>query len=109
MQKITMTEQEFNRAVRDTLQQVEQAVETCGANIDFENSGDILTLEFGDGSRIILNRQGAARQLWVAARAGGFHYGWRDGRWLNDQSGAELFDELSRLVSEQSGDTIRLA
>lgn len=104
-----MTEPEFNRAVHDTLQQIEQAVEDTGADIDFENSGDILTLEFDNGSRIILNRQGAAHQLWMAARAGGFHYDWRDGRWINDQNGAELFDELSRLISEQAGCAIRLA
>lgn len=104
-----MTEPEFNRAVHDTLQQIEQAVEDTGADIDFENSGDILTLEFGNGSKIILNRQGAAHQLWVAARAGGFHYNWHDGRWINDQNGAELFDELSRLISEQAGSAIRLA
>jgi CyaY protein len=104
-----MSDQEFNRAVRETLARIENAVEESGEDIDFENSGEILTLTFGNGSKIILNRQGAARQLWVAARRGGFHYDWRDGRWLNDQTGAELFDELSRLIGEQAGTAIRLA
>lgn len=103
-----MNEQEFNRAVTNTLLQVEQAVEASGADIDFENSGDILTLGFANGSKIILNRQGAAQQLWVAARAGGFHYDWRDGRWRNDQTSADLLDELSRLISDQAGTAVRL-
>jgi len=104
-----MSEAEFNRRVEETLRHIEQAVEDSGTDIDFENSGDILTLSFDNGTKIILNRQGAAQQLWVAARGGGFHYDWRDGRWVNDQSGAELIEELNRLISEQAGTPVRLS
>jgi CyaY protein len=105
-----MNEAEFQRAATATLNRIEQAVESCGADIEFENAGEILELEFANRSKIIINKQAAAKQIWVAARSGGFHYSYDAGtqQWRNDQSGAELFDELSRLLSEQAGARIAL-
>jgi CyaY protein len=105
-----MNDADYQAAVSATLQQIEQAVETCGTDIDFENTGNILTLEFANGSKIILNKQGAVKQLWVAAKSGGYHYNY-DGatrQWRNDQTGQELFGELARLVSEQTGEPVTL-
>ena len=105
-----MNETEFENAVAATLTRIEQAIEASGANIDFENAGEILELEFSNRSKIIINKQGAAKQIWVAAKSGGFHYSYDGGakQWRNDQSGAELFSELTRLVSEQSGEIVKL-
>ena len=105
-----MNDADYQLAVTHTLRQIEAAVENCGAEIDFELAGEILTLDFVNGSKIIVNKQGAVQQLWVAAKSGGFHYNW-DGaarKWRNDQSGAELFVELTRLVSEQAGESVLL-
>ena len=106
-----MNEAEFHKLAAVTLGRIEQAVETCGADIDFENAGEILQLEFANRSKIIINKQGAASQIWIAAKSGGFHYSYDAStqQWRNDQSGAELFSELSRLVSEQAGTSVLLA
>lgn len=103
-----MNESEFDKRATDTLLQIEQAIEESGADIDFEAAGGILTLEFGNGSKIIINKQSAARQIWVAAKSGGFHYGFENSRWINDQGGGELMSELSRLIREQSGEDVTL-
>lgn len=105
-----MNETEFENAVRTTLDRIEQAIESSGADIEFENAGEILELEFANRSKIIINKQGAAKQIWVAAKSGGFHYSYDDQTraWRNDQSGAELFSELTRLVSEQAGEKVKL-
>lgn len=103
-----MNESEFDKKATDTLLRIEQAVEESGADIDFEAAGGILTLEFGNGSKIIINKQGAAKQIWVAAKSGGFHYDYVNGQWINDQGGGELMSELSRLVREQSGEDVDL-
>jgi CyaY protein len=105
-----MNEAEFHKRAAVTLDRIEQAVENCGADIDFENAGEILELEFVNRSKIIINKQSAASQIWVAARSGGYHYSYDAGaqQWRNDQNGAELFDELSRLISEQAGTRIAL-
>jgi CyaY protein len=105
-----MNEAEFHQLAAVTLSRIEQAVETCGADIDFENAGEILELEFANRSKIIINKQSAASQIWVAAKSGGFHYSYDADtqQWRNDQSGAELLDELSRLMSEQAATRIAL-
>jgi len=105
-----MDEAEFQRIATITLNRIEEAVEASGADIEFENAGEILELEFANRTKIIVNKQGAARQIWVAAKSGGFHYTYdADTRqWRNDQSGVELFNELSRLVSDQSGVSVHL-
>lgn len=104
----TMNESEFDKKATDTLLRIEQGIEESGADIDYEGTGGILTLEFENGSKIIINKQGAAKQIWVAAKSGGYHYGFVDGRWINDQGGGELMDELSRFIREQSGQEIDL-
>jgi CyaY protein len=103
-----MNESEFNKKATDTLLRIEQGIEESGADIDFEAAGGILTLEFANGTKIIVNKQGAARQIWVAAKSGGYHYGFVDGRWINDQGGGELMSELSRFIREQSDEEVNL-
>jgi len=105
-----MDEQQFEARATHTLQQIEHALERCGVDVDFELSeGGVLELEFDNGSKIIVNRHGAARELWVAARAGGFHFRWDGAAWRGTRDGMELFAVLSRLVSEQSGTPVLLA
>jgi CyaY protein len=104
-----MTESEFTERADAALTRLEAALEASGADIDFElKDGGILELEFDNGTRIIVNRHGAAREIWVAAKSGGFHYRWDGTRWVNTRDGEELFAALSRLVSEQSGEDVAL-
>lgn len=103
-----MTPTEFNQRVEATLAQIEHSIETSGAEIDFETTAGILELEFANGSKIIINRQSASQELWVAARSGGFHYVWKGDAWRNTRDGSELFASLSRYASEQAGETLEL-
>jgi CyaY protein len=104
-----MNETDFEAQAGITLAALEGALENCGEDLDFElKAGGILELEFEDGSKIIVNRHGAAREIWVAARSGGFHYRWDGKAWRDTRNGAELFAALSGLVSEQLGRGVRL-
>jgi len=69
--------------------------------VDLESG--ILTLTCGDGSRIIVNRQTPNREIWVAARSGGFHFTHREGAWRDTRSGEELFASLARAIASQAG------
>ena len=105
-----MDDSEFNTLADQTLSRIDAALEACTADIDFElAAGGVLEIEFSDGSKIIVNRHGVAREIWVAARAGGFHFR-RDGEvWRDTRDGAELMEKLSRLASQQAGEAIVLA
>jgi CyaY protein len=97
-----MTEIEFNRAVAATLAHIEQALED--ADLDFETPADgIVEIEFDDGSKIIINRHGVAREIWVAARSGGFHFKPSDGGWVDTKDGEQLYDKLAALIASQGG------
>lgn len=109
---MALTEHEFNRVANETIERIEQALDVSGVDeVDYETVADILTLEFPSGTKIIINKQGAAKQLWVAARAGGFHYDYdaEKKHWRNDQGGGELFAELSALITQQAGLPVRLS
>ncbi|MDP3420391.1 MAG: iron donor protein CyaY, partial [Thiobacillus sp.] len=66
MTEIESSEAAFNQAAATTLARIEQVLED--ADLDFETPADgIIEVEFDDGSKIIINRHGVARELWVAA------------------------------------------
>jgi len=77
-------------------------------DIDVQRTGGLLELTFPNGSKIVLNTQPPLHELWMAARAGGYHYKFVDGRWL-DREGREFFDALSACASEQAGVRVEFA
>lgn len=104
-----LSESEFERAAAAALAALEAAVERCEADIDVQAKGDgVLELEFRNGSRIIINRHGAAREIWVAAKSGGFHFRWDGEAWVDTRSGEALATLVARLASEQSGEQVVL-
>jgi len=105
-----MDESDFDRLADEAIAAIEEAIDSSGADIDYDTAGGILTLEFGDGSRIIVNKQAPLSQLWVAARSGGYHFDYdADGDcWRLQGKQDELFACLSRWCSEQAGEEISL-
>jgi CyaY protein len=73
------------------------------ADIDNQRTGGMITLSFANRSQIIINLQKPLQEIWMAARAGGFHYKFNNGLWLDTKSGDEFFATLTRYASEQSG------
>lgn len=109
-----MEEREFNALADKMLTQIEQLLEGCEADIDFElKDGGVLeiTCESSQGgdSKIIINRHTAAREIWVAARSGGFHFRHDDGHWVGTRDGENLLAAVSRCLTEQTGEEVRLA
>lgn len=101
-------ENEFNQKVDDTLTVIEEAVENCDADLDWDLAGGILTIECTNGTQVIVNRQGPTQQIWVAARSGGFHFDFDADKDLWLQNDLELFALLNQALSEQTGETIKL-
>lgn len=103
-----MTETEFNQLVDATFLKIEAALDASAAGLDYETAGGILSLEFKDGSKIIVNRQGPTQEIWVAAKSGGYHYRWDGAAWRNTRDGSELFESLSAYASQQAGEEISI-
>ena len=114
MTRAAMTDSEFERLASETMAGIEAAVEAAagaaGLDVDLQmKPGGVLELEFENGTKMIINRQSAARELWVAAKSGGFHFLYDGHRWVDTRDGGELFAALSRLVGAQSGGAVILA
>ena len=82
---------------------LDAALETSDADVDWSLNDGILEIDCGGGSKLIINRHVGNRELWVAAKSGGFHYRPQDGRWVDTRSGDELGATLARLVKAQAG------
>ena len=107
-----MNESEFQEIADQSIEDIQDAIDDSGADIDYDEIGGVLTLEFEDGSKIIFSKQGAMNQLWMAARSGGFHFDYDAAaeHWVCDSGdNEEMYAMLSRLSSEQSGEEIILS
>ena len=78
-------------------------------DIDTHRTGGLLELVFPDDSRIVVNTQPPLQELWLAARAGGYHYRHVQGRWLDTRDGSEFFGALSHHASSQGATNLRFA
>jgi CyaY protein len=97
-----MNESDFHRAVDAVLARIEAAVEAHD-DLEADLESGILTITCPDKSRVIINRQTPSREIWVAARSGGFHFASREGAWRDTRSGDELFASLARILGSQAG------
>jgi CyaY protein len=104
-----MTDSEFEELTGVTLERIEQALENSGVDADLQSkAAGVLEIEFDNGTKMVVNRHAAARELWVAAKSGGFHYRWDGSVWRDTRDGGELFSALSKLISAQSGQGVVL-
>ena len=104
-----MNESEFIDLAEETIEAIQDAIEESGADIDYDEINGVLTLEFENGSQIIFSKQAPAKQLWMAAKAGGFHFDYDEAteQWLCDSGDKEnLKGMLNRLASEQAGEPV---
>jgi len=106
-----MNESEFVDLAEETIEAIQEAIEESGADIDYDEINGVLTLEFENCSQIIFSKQTPAKQLWMAAKAGGFHFDYDEGvqQWICDSGDKEnLHTMLNRFSSEQSGESIQI-
>lgn len=104
-----MTESEFLALVEATLDRIEATLDENDVPVDWSRSGNVLTLEFDGGGRMVINSQSAMQELWVAARAGGFHFRHDGTFWRDTKDGSELYAHLAALMSREAGQIVRFA
>jgi CyaY protein len=102
-----MTDLEYLDRAEALLARVEASCdrinETTDADIDNQRVGGMVTLTFPDHSQIVVNLQKPLQEVWLAARAGGFHYKWDGQAWRDTKGSGEFLAELGRQASQQAG------
>ena len=107
-----MTDAEYIARTNAVLASVEACIDAWlqddVIDIDAHRTGGLLEMRFPNGSMVVLNTQPPLHELWMAARAGGFHFKHVGGLWL-DRDGHEFFDTLSASASAQAGVALKFA
>ncbi|MBF9001959.1 iron donor protein CyaY [Vibrio nitrifigilis] len=101
-----MNETEFHQLVDAQLETLEEMIDNSGADIDYENVGNVLTLEFEDRSQVIINRQEPMKEIWLASRAGGFHFRYDGNNWLCTKTGIEFITMVKTECEKHAGEHI---
>lgn len=105
-----MDEREFNDLSEQIFVRIERGLEANDEALDCERlAGGNLEIACPDDSVVIVSRHVVNREIWVAARAGGFHFRLQDGVWSDTRDGAELLQKLSGLLTQQAGETVHLS
>lgn len=105
-----MTDLEYLNHADALLLAIEQSCDRINdetdADLDAQRVGGMVTIVFENQSQIIVNQQKPLHEIWLAAKAGGFHFKWHDGQWVDTKGMGEFFTLLSRFASEQSGKSL---
>ena len=106
------SDSDFIAAADATLDAIGRALDAALArsdvDVDWNINDGILEIESDDGGKLIVNRHVPNREIWVAARAGGYHFRAEQGQWRDTRGGDELGAALARLIKQQTGLDVEL-
>lgn len=105
-----MTDLEYQNLAERALKAIELACDRINdeteADIDNQRTGGMITLTFSNRSQIIINLQKPLQEIWMAAKAGGFHYKFNGTHWIDTKDSSEFFATLSGNASAQAGQSL---
>ncbi len=100
-----MADPDYNQQIEDTLQRLEYALDEVDDDLDYTTAGGVLTVTFSNGSTMVFSRQPPVKQLWFAARSGGYHYEYDPalGDWRDTRSGEAIRPFVVAQIRGQAG------
>jgi CyaY protein len=102
-----MTDPEYMDRAEALLRQVEAGCdrinEETDADVDSQRVGGMITITFRNGTQIVVNLQKPLHEVWLAAKAGGYHYKFDGTRWMDTKGQGEFFENLDRQATQQAG------
>lgn len=72
------------------------------SDIDYETHGNVITIAFPNGSKIIVNTQEPLFQIWLATRKQGYHFDYVNNQWICNRSDQTFNDIFAQAVDEQA-------
>lgn len=74
---------EFHQQIEQVWDHIEEQCDEQDVDVDFERQGSVFTMTFGNRTQIVINKQEAMLELWLASRLGGLHFAYQNGDWIN--------------------------
>ena len=107
-----LTETAYDALAAPELQRLIKSLDALtNDSVEAELASDILTIEFSDGTRYVLNSHRAARQIWLSAERSAWHFDYvpSSKTWIASKSGDELWSTLTRLLSTKLRTPVELS
>ncbi|MBQ9579052.1 MAG: iron donor protein CyaY [Ottowia sp.] len=105
-----MTDAEYLERAEALLRHIEaqcDEINDAGSvDIDSARAGGVITLTFAGGAQIVVNLQKPLHEVWLASRAGGWHYRWTDGAWCDTRTGEHFHTRLTQEASACAGQPV---
>jgi CyaY protein len=104
-----MTTQEYLHLADTCLARVTKWLEDFDPDeVDYSTTDGMVSIEFPDRARFVLNRQSGNYQMWFAAGVRAWHYTWDGERqaWADDRDGHDLYERVSEVVAEKLGRSV---
>lgn len=109
----SMTDSDYHARADDLLRrlevQMDDWLQADVIDIDAQRTGGLLELCFPNGSKIVINKQPPLHEIWLASRAGGFHFGWDGATWRDSKSGEAFEAVFGAQASGQAGRVLALS
>ena len=101
---------DFEKKADEALGSLRAALDDLPIDAEIELEMGILTIEFSDGTKYVINSHRAAGQIWMAAERSAWHFDPKDdGTWIAAKSGDELFATLARVIEKKVGKPVQLS
>ena len=108
--RVALTDTDYQALTRNCWRASKQAdawLQDDVIDIDTQPHWRLARTVVSDGSKIVVNTQPPLQEVWLAARAGGFHYGWSGSGLGRHATAATSLDALSEQASRQGGRALR--
>jgi CyaY protein len=98
-----MNDTEYHQRVDAILLQLEESIDTIEqADLDYEFATGILTIDFPNQTKIIINKQTPNHQIWVATKFDGHHFDFKGDLWIDNRTGKEFWALVSEAATRQA-------
>mgnify|MGYP002515681519 FL=1 len=89
----------FLEKAQELFNRIEAATESLSADIETEQSGNVLTLESETGEQAVLNIHAPTSEVWLASRAGGFRFAYDGVKWVASNGHLDIQTALEQALS----------
>ena len=108
---MTLSESDYDARALPELYRLVDALDLLDEDgLEAELAADILTIEFSDGAKYVINSHRAARQIWMAAERSAWHFDWNPGsaEWVAAKTGDELWSVVEQSIASRLGHPVTL-
>ena len=99
MESAIMTETEYLQQAKRLFDAILSHIEDTHDDLETQAHGAVLEIENDDGQKVIINQQAAMQEVWLASRAGGYHFKFDNDAWVNTRDGRDFWDYLAEALT----------